>query len=277
MPIEKLYIKQDGENEFEINDAISGITAMGITKVAPQLTPAVKQLNGTDGEITYGAFYGPSTVKAKVYLHGKDVYDYKLLVSELYRLLYSKKPIRIHDEVEPNICYYCFVKPMTFTTINFTDGTAEIEFTVPSGFRQSIKNSDELAGTDYQFGMNETNNDNSHGDIKYEFNSETFWVYNDSDVLIDPYKNRHELTITLKCDGKPTIKNDTTDTSIAINQNIKNTDTFMLNGVDSFLNNDAWGINTDMGYITLAPGWNKFEVSGASNVDIKFSFPFLYL
>ena len=166
---------------------------------------------------------------------------------------------------------------MTFTTINFTDGTAEIEFDVPSGFRQSIKNSDELTGTDYQFGMNETNNDDLHGEIKYEFNSGTFWVYNDSDVLIDPYKNRHELTITLKCDGKPTIKNDTTDTSITINQNIKNTDTFMLKGVDSFLNNDAWGINTDMGYITLAPGWNKFEVSGASNIDIKFSFPFLYL
>lgn len=277
MPIEKLYIKKDGENEFEIHEKIDGIEAMGITKVAPQLVPKTKQINGTDGELTFGASYNPSTVKLKVYLAGKDVYDYKLLVSELYRLLYSRKPIRIHDEVEPNICYYGYVKPPSITSINFTDAMAEIEFLVPSGFRQSIKNGDELAGTDYQFGMNETNNDDLHGEIKYEFKTNSFWVYNDSDVLIDPYKNRHELTITLHCDGQPNIKNNTTETSIAFHQTMKNSDTFVLKGVDSFLNNNPCGINTDMGYITLAKGWNKFEVSGASNVDIKFSFPFLYL
>lgn len=277
MPIEKLYIKKDNENEFEIHDKVDGLTAMGITKNAPQLNPKVKQINGTDGELTFGASYNPLTIKIKVYLAGQDVYDYKLLVSELYRLLYSKNPVRIRDEVEPNICYYGYVKPPLITSINFTNATAEIEFLVPSGFRQSIKNSDELAGTDYQFGMNETNNDDLHNEIKYEFNSDTFWVYNDSDVLIDPYKNRHELTIKLNCDGQPTIKNDTTDTSIALNQNMKSSDTFMLKGVDSFLNNNPCGINTDMGYITLAKGWNKFEVNGASNININFSFPFLYL
>nr|WP_321315043.1 phage tail domain-containing protein [uncultured Ligilactobacillus sp.] len=275
MSIEKLYIKKDGENEFEINEKISGIEAMGITKVAPQLTPKAKQIVGSDGELTYSAFYGPSTVKVKVFLAGRDVYDYKLLVSELYRLLYSRKPIRIHDEVEPNICYYVFVKPMTITTINFTHGTADIEFTNPSGFRYSIKNSDELAGTDYQYGMNETNNDER--EIKYRFNSNNFWVYNDSDIDIDPYINRHELKITLTCNGKPQILNKTTETSISVNKNINKNDTFVLNGVDSFLNGNDFGINTDLGYITLAKGWNNIQINGASDVDINFSFPFIYL
>lgn len=277
MVIEKLYVKKDGESEFEIHDRVDGIYAMGITKVAPQLTPNVHQIVGTDGEIDYGAYYGPSTVTVKVYLDGHDVYDYKMLVSELYKALYSRKPIRIHDEVEPYICYNVFVQPMTLTTINFTQGTATITFTNPSGFRQSIETCDKLLGTSYQFGMNQTNNDLIHGDIKYQFNSDNFWIYNDSDVTIDPYVNRHQLKITLNCDGKPTIKNLTTNTSISVTQNISSSQTFMLNGVDSFLDSSDYGVNTDMGYITIAPGWNNFEVDGASNININFSFPFLYL
>ena len=277
VPIEKLYVKKDGESEFEINDKISGIEAMGITKVAPQLTPISKQVVGSDGELTYGAYYGASTVKAKVYLAGKDVYDYKLLVSELYRLLYSRKPIRIRDEAEPNICYWVYVKPMTITTINFTHGTADIEFTNPSGFRYSLKNSDELSGTDYQFGMNATNNDSIHGEIKYKFDSNNFWIYNDSDITVDPYINRHNLKVTLKCNGKPKIENQTTGTSIAVNNNISTNNTFVLNGVDSFLDDKDYGVNTDLGYLTLAPGWNNINISGASDIDVKFSFPFIYL
>lgn len=277
LPIEKLYVKKDGENEFEINEKISGIEAMGITKVAPQLTPLTKQIVGSDGELSYGAYYGASTVKAKVYLAGKDVYDYKLLVSELYRLLYSRKPIRIRDEVEPNICYWVFVKPMTVTTINYTHGTADIEFINPSGFRYSLKNSDELAGTDYQFGMNETNTDNTHRTIGYHFTDNDFWIYNDSDITIDPYINRHELKVILKCNGKPKIENQTTGTSISVNNNITTDNTFVLNGVDSFLDGQDYGINTDLGYLTLASGWNNINISGASNVDVTFSFPFIYL
>lgn len=275
MPIEKLYIKKDGEPEFEINDRISGIEAMGITKVAPQLTPKVHQIVGSDGEIDYGAYYAPSTVKAKVYLSGKDIYDYKLLVSELYRCLYSRKAIRIRDEVEPYICYYVYVKPMELSVINFSDATAEIEFSNPSGFRFSILPCDQL--TKGEYGMNITNRDGTHGPVQYHFTTGDFWVYNDSDVTVDPYLGRHQFKMMLKCNGKPAIKNATTGTAITLNQNISTSNTFVLNGVDSFLDNQAWGINTDMGYLTMAPGWNHITLSSASNIDVTFSFPFIYL
>lgn len=277
MIIEKLYVQKNNEPEFEIHDRIDGILSMGITKIAPQVTPQAQQIVGTDGEIVYSNFYGPSTVKLKVYLDGHDVYDYKLLVSELYRMFYARNLIRIRDEVEPNIVYYVIAKPANITTINFTQGSAEIEFINPKGFRYSIKNSDELVGTDYQFGMNATNNDDTHGTIEYHFNNNNFWIYNDSDVTIDPYINRHELKVTMHCDGKPTIKNNTTNTSIAINNQIKHSDEFILNGVDSFLNGQPYGINTDLGYLTLAKGWNNVEIDGANNLDIIFSFPFIYL
>lgn len=271
MSIEKFYVKKDSEDEFEISEKVQGIEAMGITKVAPQLTPQVHQIVGSDGEFDYGSFFAPSTMKAKFYLAGTDVYDYKLLASELYRALYSRSLIRVHDEVEPSIVYYVHVKPFTITPINFSNGTVEVEFTNPSGFRKSIVNSDQIAGYN-QVGMNLPNKN-----ISYQFNSNNFQVYNPSDVTIDPYMNNHQFKMTLKCNGTPMITNQTTNTNIAVTSRISTNNTYVLNGVDSYLDGNAYGINTNLGYLALAKGWNDISITGATDIDITFSFPFLYL
>lgn len=271
MSIEKFYVKKDSEDEFEISEKVPGIEAMGITKIAPQLTPQVHQIVGSDGEFDYGSFYAPTTMKAKFYLAGSDVYDYKLLVSALNRALYSRNLIRVHDEVEPSIVYYVHVKPFAITPINFSNGVAEVEFINPSGFRQSIVNSDQISGYN-QVGMNLPDKP-----ITYQFTTNSFQVYNPSDVTIDPYMNNHQFKMTLRCNGTPTITNQTTNTEIAITSQISTDHTYVLNGVDSYLDSNAYGINTDLGYLTLAKGWNDINITGATNISVIFSFPFLYL
>ena len=75
----------------------------------------------------------------------------------------------------------------------------------------------------------------------------------------------HELKITMKHNGgKFTLKNETTKTSWTYSIN-----TYKNQALDS--------ISTDYGYITLAPGWNKFTVTGANDLDVTFSFPYMYL
>ena len=54
-------------------------------------------------------------------------------------------------------------------------------------------------------------------------------------------------------------------------------DTLLLKGRRTFKNNNPDSANTDYGYITLAPGKNNFEVTGADDLEITFSFPFMYL
>ncbi len=97
-------------------------------------------------------------------------------------------------------------------------------------------------------------------------------------TTIDPVEQRHDLKITIKHNGgKFTVKNTTTNTSWTYNQNLSGNDTLLLKGRRTFKNNNPDSANTDYGYITLAPGKNDFEVTGADDLEITFSFPFMYL
>lgn len=275
MSVEKFYIKKvDDTIEHEISELIPGIEAQGITHQSPQLTPLVHQIAGSDGELVYPSYYAPSTVQAKFLLRGNDVYDYKLMASQLFRVLYSREPIQIHDEVEPYIVYCVIVKPFTITPFNFTDSQITVDFINPSGYRKSIVNSDAITN-DMAIGMNIPSN----ASLQYHFNSNSFNIYNPSDVVIDPYIYRHQLIVKIKCNGKPNITNQTNNTSFAINggNNLTTDNTLVLNGIDSLLDGHPYGLNTNMGYLKLEKGNNQISISGATDIDITFSFPFLYL
>ena len=77
--------------------------------------------------------------------------------------------------------------------------------------------------------------------------------------------------------GKFTLKNTTTNTSWTYNKNLGGNDTVILNGINTYKNNNLDSSSTDYGYLTLKPGFNKIEVDGASDLDITFSFPFMFL
>ena len=71
--------------------------------------------------------------------------------------------------------------------------------------------------------------------------------------------------------------NNTTKTSWSYKGQMNNTDKVILQGINTFKNGTLDNNNTDFGYITLATGWNEFSVVGANDLDITFSFPFIYL
>jgi Phage tail protein. len=54
-------------------------------------------------------------------------------------------------------------------------------------------------------------------------------------------------------------------------------DTLMIDGINSYLNGDLADNQTNYGYISLATGWNSFKIISATDLDITFSFPFIYL
>lgn len=51
----------------------------------------------------------------------------------------------------------------------------------------------------------------------------------------------------------------------------------VLDGIRTIKNNQPDSASTDYQWLTLAPGWNQIEVTGASDLDVTFSFPFMYL
>ncbi|MDT3394504.1 MAG: phage tail family protein, partial [Bacillota bacterium] len=143
--------------------------------------------------------------------------------------------------------------------------------------RQSLVKSDELQFI-YdeelsQIGMNLPNGE----DLHYRFKQTRFKVYNPSDVVVDPYWQKHELDIIIKGQGTPTITNLTNGYGVVMNRALTANDILIWNGVRPLLNGTTCERATNHGHIQLEKGWNDISVTGLSNIDITFSFPFMYL
>ena len=153
-----------------------------------------------------------------------------------------------------------------------SQGTVDLVFTNPSGMAQSLVRSDKLPDdlSSLGFGMNLPAKP-----LSYVGTSNQFSIYNPSDVAIDPYVNHHDLVITVKGSGAFTLTNQTNGTSITLNKAMANGDTFVLNGVIPTLNGST-DVDTDFGHIELERGDNDIHLSGLSNANVTFSFPFLY-
>lgn len=158
------------------------------------------------------------------------------------------------------------------------DADFTIPFDVPKGYRYSLFRSD-TPYTDEQngwsFGMNLPDEPT---DLNYHFTSNNFRVYNASDIKVDPYYQNHDLKILVKFNGSSLkITNKTTNTEWQYNESNDGNKQIILDGITTFLDGDDVSGKTDYGNLSLNPGWNEIECTGASSVDITFSFPFIYL
>lgn len=271
-----LYIKIDDENEVASNEITSRLTFLGLTE-SPSLLHNYRDDTMQDGQLWNYSRYGQTTVKVKLLLQWSDRKDYKLAKHEVYRVFAQKGIFRIRTGVEPDIVRYC--RPGSFTIDASPDdpnyAVFEIPFDNPSGLRFSRLHTDKMTEDNFlSLNLNMTNQQQ-----QYHFSNRTnFTVYNAGDITVDPETQNHDLKITMKhSGGKFTIKNTTTNTSWTYNKDLASNDTVVLNGINTYKNNKLDSASTDYGYITLKPGNNIFEVDGAGDLDITFSFPFMYL
>ncbi|AEI58318.1 hypothetical protein HMPREF0534_0093 [Limosilactobacillus reuteri CF48-3A] len=271
-----LYIKLDDQKEVASTDITDHLTFLGLSE-GPSLSNNYRDDTLEDGQVWNYSRYVQTTVTAKFLLQFIDRRDFKMAKHEIYRVLAQKGIYRLRTGVEPDIVRYCRAGSFEIKSdpeeVNYC--TFEVPFENPSGMRFSKLHSDEMKDEDFlDLNMNMDENTPS-----YHFKGQNkFTVYNDSDITIDPVQQHHDFKITMKHNGgKFTIKNETTNTSWTYNKNVAGTDTLVLQGRKLEKNNNFDSANTDYGYITLAPGPNQFTVTGADDLDITFSFPFIYL
>lgn len=271
-----LYVKINDENEVASNEITSRLTFLGLTE-SPSLIHNYRDDTMQDGQLWNYSRYGQTTVTAKFVLQWADRKDYKLAKHEVYRVFAQKGIFRLRTGAEPDIVRYC--RPGSFSMDSSPDDPSylvfEIPFDNPSGLRFSRLHTDQMTKANFlSLNLNMTNQQQ-----QYHFVNQTvFEVYNAGDITVDPEAQNHDLKITIKHGGgKFTIKNTTTNTSWTYNKNLSSGDTVILNGINTYKNNKLDSASTDYGYITLKPGANKFEITGANDVDITFSFPFMYL
>lgn len=273
-----LKIKVGDQDEVDPSEAIPGLKFLGDTST-PEIANEYQENAGTDGSIFNYATYNKNTINANFILHFHNWSDLKLAQHEIYRLFLQKQLIRIRTNAEPAIVKY--VRAGNFEVKPWRDGAQDAMFTIPfenpSGYKYSLLNSNKLDNSDgdgWQMGMNLPSNDT----LSYHFSTSNFKVFNASDITIDPYYQRHELSIITKYTGSYLqLTNTTNNTSWRLNKSSKGGNTVILNGITTTIDGKPASNLTDYGNLVLDPGYNDIKVTGATKMSITFSFPFIYL
>lgn len=273
----KLYVKAGNDAEIEVSAVINGLEFLG-DSTSPNLLNTYQQNTGVDGQTLVAANFDKSTVNANFYLRYKSYYDFMLAKHEVYRLFSNRRSLRIRTDAEPALVKYVVATPFDITpTEDFAnDSKFTIPFDNPSGYKYSLARSDEISTDNeaVQMGMYLPTNK----DLSYHFTGTSFQVFNPSDIAIQPYEQRHDLRITIKFSGSSlTLANTTNGTSWSYKNAVAKSDVIILDGINTTLNGTAASVNTDYGNISLNTGWNSISVTGATEVDITFSFPFIYI
>ena len=272
----KLYMKIGDEAEFDIADKVKGLKYLGDDSTLAS-TNQLLQVPGIDGTVYQYKTYSNYQVPAKFFLRFEDWQDYKLAKHQGNRLFSSRKMIRIRTDTEPAMVRFVMPNPPEIAPTEAEAHYASFteNFDNPSGYRYSLYRSDSLPSiaNGWQFGMNLPEPLPS-----YHFTNKSFKVYNASDIAIEPYKQKHDLRILFKFSGSQMkITNKTNGSSYTYNNSSNGNEQIILDGISTTLNGNPASANTDYGTVTLETGWNDIDVSGADNVDITFSFPFIYL
>lgn len=273
-----LYIKLDDGKEIANADITDGLTFLGLTE-SPSIANNYADTTMMDGELFNYARYASTTVKVKFLLKFNSRADFKLAKHDVYRAFAQKGIYRLRTAVEPELVRYCRVSEFEIESDPSEPNWVQFEvpFENPRGMLFSRLNSDQM--TDKQFGMNLPKKGYS-----YHFtNQSDFTVYNPSDIPIDPYYQSHVLKLTMHHNGGSfTLTNQTNGTSFKYNSNLSSNDTLLLDGVHVYRNNNLDSANSSLADVNVKPlslltGENYFRVDGAGDLDVTFSFPFIYL
>ncbi|WP_461241153.1 phage tail domain-containing protein [Paucilactobacillus sp. N302-9] len=273
----KLYVKIGNQDEFDVSERIPGLKFLGET-ISPQPTGNYQDNAGRDGSILTSLTYAKNTINSNFGLRFKDYYELELAKHEIYSLFASRNVLRTRTDAKPSIVKYVTATPFDLTPLEDYYGYSK--FTIPfdnsAGVLFSLARSDQLdtISNGKQLGMNLPNGDTPN----YHYTSSTFNIYNASDIKIQPYEQHHDLRIIIHFAGTNLkITNKTNGTSWSYTHSAAKSDEIILDGINTTLNGNPASANTDFGNIDLEVGTNSISVTGATDIDITFSFPFMYL
>jgi len=274
--METLYIKKKGEPEISVTGNHE-FAFLNLVRGTPQPKSNLYAPTGLDGQIQQGDItFDLNTIQADFLINSNNLQELSLLEHKIYDIFSSRSSIRLRTSTEPAIVVNCYPQPFTLTRTDYAARQFSVNFQNLTGFRQSIVKSDEVFKFDgkRQIGLHLP----TDKDYSYHFYNNDFDIYNPSDISIDPLRQRHDLTITIKGSSTDQIilTNTTTDEKFTYKKPLNEGETLILNGIDPYLNSNHCGKDTDHGTISLNKGINTFNISGIDNPDITFSFPFLY-
>ncbi|MBS5965347.1 MULTISPECIES: phage tail domain-containing protein [Bacillota] len=241
-----------------------------------------ENVNGIPGSINYGFDYKEREITLSFWLkYSHNVYDYKLMRSELYEMLDTGEYLYIADDRLPSRILKVAIDdsylPELVNGSRFSN--LELKGTVIGlPFWRTIYTTQDIEKNGYsaiveKFGMA----DGVHLDyLTYTPKTNTFSVWNGGNVTIDP---RHfDLSIRLlyaTAKGDVTIENLTTGEKFIFYRQFENTHLNIF-GSQVLLGNTNWLRESNRKFISLVPGENKIKVSNVEHQGVSFDFPYYF-
>jgi hypothetical protein len=223
-----------------------------------------EKLDGRDGEIDLGTEYGPRKIKAKMTMISDD---YQSLRDEVFQIFDSKEAFYLLSDELPTKRILVKVDSSYSMDRRWNVGEFEIGFISTGAYFESVETTLNLV-------IAQMNGNKSQ---KYKHTTSTFEILNDGYITIDP--RQYPFLIEFK--GTSTnlqIKNLTTGDTWTYTGTTTASDSIKLDGIRSTKNALSIFRDTNRKLITLAPGWNEFQIVGASGAfEISFDFRFYTL
>lgn len=115
-------------------------------------------------------------------------------------------------------------------------------------------------------------------DLKYTHEGNSFRIFNAGNVPVHPFEQDLKITISNVhgSDEYFELRNVTNNTVFRVTEPVSDTQNIVLDGPSVTSNSLAFLRSTNKQFIELVPGWNEFEITGASSAKISFDFRFYY-
>lgn len=245
---------------------------------SPFFNTQYEKIPGRHGEIDVGgSFDARDNIKSRIFFRSKGIHDFYLFRNEIFKLFASQEPFYIITNREPGKRWNVRVasKYEAEPKGNGHYGVFDIVFKSASAFVESVGTTLDTLTFDsdlWQIGQGLITED-----LVYRHSTTNFQIFNAGDEEIDPRSFPLLITFT----GASTnlkIQNKTTGDEWLYNGVTASNDIIRLDGIRSTKNSLSIFRDTNRKLISIKPGWNDFEITGAtSHFSISFDFRFYYL
>ena len=243
-----------------------------------RVTEAVE---GRTGVVNYGFNYTDRPVSLFLRIKAADAADFRLLRNEVFATFDVGSAFYVAETDVPSRVLKVVVDE-SYIPDRLTEEYADFDIncrTLDSVFWESIYTTLELHDSGYsataeKYGLVDNIDDEK---VQYRFTENNFTVYNAGNVAVEP-ESMYISILFYYCsipDGKMTVKNLTTGDTLIINstENRKHIRqdgmVFTIGGVNRFR-------DTNRSFISLAPGDNRFEITGTIFDEARIDFKYYY-
>lgn len=269
-----IFEKKDG-TRYALNDF-----GIRVVEFEPESLESLNETTLIPGShyITTPVGYGVRMINASFRIHSKDLIDYALFRMEIFNLFVQDDDFYIIDEKDLSLRWHVRSDGKFSLDRALRTGNFDISFLCINPYAISDKSTLELNGKKlwdenlfYWNGVIDWDSE-----LKYIFNRNNFDVSNLGNAVIDSRNQKFVLRIKALTSSGITIKNVTTGDEYIFNGTLGTNDTLVINGTRSFKNGVSVFRDTNRSALTMKPGVNTFEITGAAVQEISFDFNYLF-